>query len=168
MTFLTYTISFKIIHLYYYYTHGKLNFNWWLMHPLTRGVTGIFFWGGNVIFPDFLPGVKCFFPVENSHFGRPKTNFRRFQKWKAKKKKKKKKSSHFFYNFSYFHFQYSTFPFYNFYNFPSFLLIFTPFHQLFPFSPICQQKFPSEKSLGGTLSPARPPSCYATASYVYV
>ena len=56
-----------------------------------RDVTGIFFWGGKVIFPDFFPGVKCFFPVENSHFGRPKTNFHRFQKWKAKKKKKKKK-----------------------------------------------------------------------------
>ena len=56
-----------------------------------RGVTGIFFWGGKVIFPNFFPGVKCFFPVENSHFGRPKTNFRRFQKWKARKKKKKKK-----------------------------------------------------------------------------
>ena len=53
-----------------------------------RGVTGIFFWGGKVIFPDFFPDVKCFFPVENSHFGRPKTNFRHFQKWKAKKKKK--------------------------------------------------------------------------------
>ena len=54
----------------------------------SRGVTGIFFWGGKVIFPDYFPGVKCFFPVENSHFGRPKTNLRRFQKRKAKKKKK--------------------------------------------------------------------------------
>ena len=54
----------------------------------TRGVTGIFFWGGKVIFPDFFPGVKCFFP---GNFGRPKTNFHRFQKWKQKKKKKKKK-----------------------------------------------------------------------------
>ena len=40
-----------------------------------RGVTGIFFRGGKVIFPWFIPGVKCFFPVENSHFGTPKTNF---------------------------------------------------------------------------------------------
>ena len=39
----------------------------------------------------FFPGVKCFFPVENSHFGRPKTNFSGFEKWKAKKKKKKEK-----------------------------------------------------------------------------
>ena len=26
---------------------------------VTRGVTGKFFWGGRVIFPDFFPGVKC-------------------------------------------------------------------------------------------------------------
>ena len=92
---------------------------------VVRGVTGIFFWGGKVIFPDFFPGVKCFFPVENSHFGRPKTNFRRFQKWKAKKKKnkqtnkqtknkqkeKKVLTSFLIYNFSNFHFQFSTFPF---------------------------------------------------------
>ena len=72
-----------------------------------KGVTSIFFWGGKVIFPDFFPDVKCFFPVENSDFGRPKknskTNFCRFQKWKAKKKKKKKKKKKdltSFYNFS--------------------------------------------------------------------
>ena len=46
----------------------------------------IFFWGGKVIFPDFFPSVKCFFPVENCHFGRPKTNFSDFEKWKEKKK----------------------------------------------------------------------------------
>ena len=41
-----------------------------------RGVRGIFFRGGTQShFPDFFPGVKCFFPVENSHFGGPKTNF---------------------------------------------------------------------------------------------
>ena len=55
-----------------------------------RGVTGKFFWGGKVIFPDFFPGVKCFFPVENFHFGRPKTNFSHFQKWKAKQKQQNK------------------------------------------------------------------------------
>ena len=61
-----------------------------------RGVTGKFFWGGKVIFPDFFffAGVKCFSPVQNFHFGRPKTNFSRFEKWKAKKKKKKKKKTH--------------------------------------------------------------------------
>ena len=46
----------------------------------------------------FLPGVKCFFPVENYHFGRPKTNFNGFEKWK-----KKVLSS--FCNFPSFHFQ---------------------------------------------------------------
>ena len=57
---------------------------------LAGGVTGIFFRGGKVIFPDFFPSMKCFFLVENFHFGRPKTNFSGFEKWKAKKKKKKK------------------------------------------------------------------------------
>ena len=37
--------------------------------------------GAKSFFLIFFPGVKCFFPVENSHFGWPKTNFRRFQKW---------------------------------------------------------------------------------------
>ena len=36
----------------------------------------------------FFSGVNCFFPVENSHFGTPKTNFR----FKSEKKKKKKPS----------------------------------------------------------------------------
>ena len=112
-----------------------------------RGVTGIFFWGGKVIFPDFFPGVKCFFPVENSHFGRPKTNFRRFQKWKAKKKKKKKRSSPLFLMFSCFHFQFSTFS--------------SQFSPLFPFFlasffPIRQQNFPV-RSLWGALCPPCPP-----------
>ena len=111
---------------------------------MVRGVTGIFFWGGKVIFPDFFPGVKCFFPVENSHFGRPKTNFRRFQKWKAKKKKR---SSPLFLTFSCFHFQFSTFS--------------SQFSPLFPFFlasffPIRQQKFPGQKSLGGHSAPLPP------------
>ena len=45
-----------------------------------RGVRGIFVRGGKVIFPDFFPGVECFFPVENSYFGRSKTNFSIFEK----------------------------------------------------------------------------------------
>ena len=36
-------------------------------------IGGIFFRGGKVIFPDF-------FPVENSPFGEPKTNFSGFEK----------------------------------------------------------------------------------------
>ena len=115
----------------------------------SRGVTGIFFWGGKVIFPEFFSRRGMLFPVENSHFGRSKTKFRRFQKWKAKKKK----SSHLFYNFSYF-------------NFPPSLLQFSffssQFSPLFPFFlasffPIRQQKFPGQKSLGGTLPPCPPP-----------
>ena len=47
----------------------------------------------------FFPDMKWLFPVKSSRFGRPKTNFRRFKKWKAKKKKKKKKSSPLFITF---------------------------------------------------------------------
>ena len=36
---------------------------------------------------------EMLYPVEYFHFGRPKTNFSGFEKWKAKKKKKKKKKS---------------------------------------------------------------------------
>ena len=39
------------------------------------GASEEYFSEGKVIFPDFFPDVKCFFPVEKSHFGRPKTNF---------------------------------------------------------------------------------------------
>ena len=52
----------------------------WLHYYLIRGVRGIFFRGYKVIFPDFFPGMKCFFSVENFHFGRPKTNFGGFEK----------------------------------------------------------------------------------------
>ena len=54
-------------------------------HP-RRGITGIFSWGGKVIFPCFFPGVKCFFPAENSHIGRPKTNSVVFKSEKQKKR----------------------------------------------------------------------------------
>ena len=92
-----------------------------------------------------------FFPVENFHFGRPKTNFRHFQTWKEKKKKKKKKGPHqlFVYYFSYFHTS----------NFPPSLLQFSffssqfsPFSPLSPFFPVRQQKFPV-RSLWGALCP---------------
>ena len=65
---------------------------WISLLSIARGVTGIFFWGDKVIFPDLFPGVKCFFPVENSHFGKSKTNFSGFEKWKSKKKKTKTKT----------------------------------------------------------------------------
>ena len=126
-----------------------------------RGVTGIFFWGGKVIFPDFFPGVKCFFPVENSHFGRPKTNFRRFQKWKAKKKKKKKVltsfSDVFLLPFPIFHLFFS---------------IFTPF-PFFPclFFPDTSANISRSEVSGGALCPPcppPPPACYATATTIWI
>ena len=103
---------------------------------------------------DFFPGVKCFFPVENSPFGRPKLNSRRFKKWKAKKKKKKVLTS--FYDISYFKF-FHRIPFYN--NFLLFLFfsIFTPFPFFLPsFFPIRQQKIPGQKSQWGALCPPVP------------
>ena len=60
-------------------------FNQWQGHN-----SNIFLRGQLVIFPNFFPGVKCCFPVENSHFGRPKTNFSGSEKWKAKKTKQNK------------------------------------------------------------------------------
>ena len=67
---------------------------------------------GQSHFPDFLffLGVKCFFfvQVENFNFGRPKTNFSRFEKWKGQKKKKVLSS---FWNFSLLPFSIFTFPF---------------------------------------------------------
>ena len=109
---------------------------------LCRGVTGIFFWGGKVIFPDYFPSVKCFFPVENSHFGRPKPNIHHFQKWE------KKKVLTSFYNFSFFHFQFSTFPFTIFLLFFS---IFSPF-PLPLFSQYVSKNFPV-RSLWGHFAP---------------
>ena len=131
-----------------------------------RGVTGIFFWGGKVIFPDFFPGVKCFFPVESSHFGRPKTNFRRFQKWKQKKnktkqkKKKKKRSLPLFMTFptSISNFPPSLFPF-SFFS-PQFSPLF-PFYPYLFFSRYITKNFPVRSLWGGHSAPL-PPACYAT------
>ena len=81
--------SFQIFTKFYYiYLNISFAFNRVAIYVPHRGVSGIFFRRGKVVFPDFFPGVKCFFPVENSNFGRPKTNFSGFEKWKAKKKKK--------------------------------------------------------------------------------
>ena len=119
----------------------------WFHMILGRGVTGIFFFseGAKSFFLIFFPGVKCFFPVENSHFGRPKTNLRRFQNWKAnkQKKKKKKKSSTLF----------ITFPT-TIFNFPSFLLNFHPFSLFsWPFFPRYVSKNFPIRSLWGALCP---------------
>ena len=109
--------------------------------------------GAKSFFPDFLfPSVKCFFPVEKSHFGRPKTNFsavvlksEKHKKQKTKKRKGKKKVLSSFCNFppSIFNFTPSLFPFFN---FPSFLLHFT-FFSLPLFSWWVNRNFPV-RSLG--------------------
>ena len=108
------------------------------------------FWGGKVIFS----GVKCFFPVENFHFGRPKTNFSGFEKWNAKKKKKKKSSLILLL----FHLPFSIFHL-SFYNFPSFLLNFHPF-SLFSlplFSRYRSAEISRSKVSGGHSAPYPPP-----------
>ena len=106
---------------------------------------------GQSHFSWFFPGTKCFFPVENSHFGRPKINFIRFEKWKAKKKK----SPHLFLllfllPFSIFHLPFFNFPFFFCSIFPIF------FASLFA---VRQQKFPGQKSLEGTLPSRLLPHC---------
>ena len=103
----------------------------------TRGVTGIFFWRGKVIFPDFFPGVKCFFPVENSHLVDIKQIFVVFKSEKQKtnkqtnktKQKQKKNPSPLFITFPTYisNFPPSLLQFF----FLLFLSIFTPF----PFFP---------------------------------
>ena len=106
-----------------------------------RGVTGKFFWGGKVIFPDFFVAWNAFFPVWNFRCGRPKTSFSGFEKWEAKVLS----------SFSIFHLP--------FYNFPSFLLNFDHFSLFFlaSFFPVGQQKFPGQKSQGALCLPPPPP-----------
>ena len=48
---------------------------------------------GKVIFPDFFPGVKCFFPSRKFSFWYTQNKFLPF--WKVRCKKKKKTSPHF-------------------------------------------------------------------------
>ena len=70
--------------------------------------------------------------------------------FKSEKQKGKKKASTLFISFPTYHLL--------FLNFPSFLLNFHPFSLfiLASFFPIRQQRFPGQKSLGGTLPPPRP------------
>ena len=115
----------------------------------------------------FQRGQINFFPGDNFHFGRPKTNLSGFLKVKSKQtnkqtnkkqtktnNNKQKKVLSSFSNFSSFHFQFSTFPF-------SFSLLFCSVSPFFLGSlfPVGQQKFAGQKSL----PPAPPPACYATA-----
>ena len=130
--------------------------SWFLM--IYRGVTGIFFWGGKVIFPDFFLNVKCFFPVENFHLVEPKQILVRSKnKTKNKQTKKKKRfpllhSS--FCNFSTFPFWISTF------TFTIFLLFFSTFtpYPLALYSWYVGRNFPVRSLWGGTM----PLTCYTT------
>ena len=107
-------------------SHDSIEFKGW-----HQGRNRHIFLRGKVIFPDFFPCVKCFFPVENSHFGR--SQFR-------------SRSSPLF----------ITFPT-SISNFPSSLLQFSFFSHVFPFFlasffPKCQQKISGQKS-GGHSAP---------------
>ena len=63
---------------------------WWVCHYCisNQGCNRHILLRGRSYFSSFFARRKMFFPSKNSHFGRPKTNFHHFQKWKAKKKKK--------------------------------------------------------------------------------
>ena len=133
----------------------------------------------------FFSQREIFFPVENFHFGRPKTSFSGF--WKVKRKRKKKNHFPPFISFSNFPFSLSIFPFMIFllffsnpfpffsflssisrsiftsslvYDIPSFLLHFPPFSLFFLacFFPVGQQKFPGQNFLGGTCIKHMPPN----------
>ena len=131
--------------------------NFWLGVQYPGAYQTYFSEGAKSFFLIFFPREMFFFWVENSHFGTPKTNFRRFQKWKAKKakKKKKKKGPHLFLLLFILPFPIFHLPFYN---FPSFLLNFHPFSlfflsSFFFFFRYVSKNFPV-RSLGGT-----PPPC---------
>ena len=116
------------------------------------GVTGIFFWGGKVIFPDFLSLHEMLFPGKKIPFWYKQISV----VLKSEKQKKKTNKNMvlltncYFYNYFLLPFQIFQFPFYN---FSSFLLNFHPFF-LAPFFPIRQQEFPGQKSLGALCPPA--------------
>ena len=91
--------------------------------------------GGKVIFPDFFPEVKCFFPVENSHFGRPKTNFQISVVLKSEKQKGGKKKVLL---------SFCNFPPPSIVNFPPFLFQFSSFSS--PFSLFSCPSFPGRSA----------------------
>ena len=120
--------------------------------PGTRGVSGIYSEGASH-FSWFFPRHEMLHPVKNFHFGRPKTIFYGFEKWKEKKKKKKKKKK-VLYSFVTFPLSIFNFP-------PSLLHFFLLLFSIFPFFlasffPVVQQKFPDQKSRGA-LCPLAPP-----------
>ena len=104
----------------------------------SHGRNRYIFLRGQSHFSRFFPGVTCFSPVENSHLGRPKTNFRRFFLFPTPIS-----------NLPPYILQFSLFS-------SQFLPLFLFF--LASFFPIRQQKFPGQKSRGvGTLLPLPPP-----------
>ena len=117
---------------------------WKCRHGRNRKI----FLRGQSNFSWFISRRDMLFPGSNFHFGRPKTNFSRLEKWKEKKRKKKPSS------FPFFHFQFFTFLFT--------ILFFSspfspfPFFSLPLFFLVGQHKFPI-RSLGGAPCPLPPP-----------
>ena len=116
--------------------------------------------------------MKCFFQVDNSHFGRPKTNFSDFQKVKSKKNKTKQNKNknktkqkktvlssfrHFTsLDFKFFHLHFFDF---------LFLLFYSIFHCILAsLFLVGQQKFHGQKS-GGHSAPCPPPPVTPLAPY---
>ena len=128
--------------------------------------THLVYQGAKSLFPIF-PGVILAFSQQKFPFWYTPKKFQWFPKSEKQKKqtKKKKKVLSFFQSFFPFHFSFtsSTFPFFphfppslfHFSSFSSKLSIFLLFF-LASFFPISHQKFPTGKSLGGTLPPAPP------------
>ena len=119
------------------------------VYLFTRGVTGKFFWGGQIHFSWFFSRHEMLFPGRKFPFWLTQNKFQSF--WKVKSKKKKSPLLIFILVT----FRHSIFIFPPFLSwFPSFLLHF-PF---FPASlfPIGQPKFPVI-SLGALCPPANPP-----------
>ena len=99
----------------------------WIHHLyISPGHRGIFFRGGKVIFPDFFPSLKSFFPVENSILVDPK-QISVVLKSETKEEEKKKSSPHFVtFPPSIFNFPLSLFDFLSFLHFPSSLCLSLP------------------------------------------
>ena len=115
------------------------------LHMWIRGVTGIFFWGDSH-FSWFFSQREMLFPLENSHFGRLSTNFRRFPK-----AKKKVLTSFIIFPTSIYNLQFCLLFFYSIFTpFPFFSCLFFPIRQ--------HKNFPVRSHWGVHSPPAPPPS----------